>query len=314
MTFPVIVDPEEPMIQPPVIAGVSTWCQGSFDEGQVRVIVQNVDPYHYSAPFQATYDWTLTNDSSTLTSGTFGLAAWETQIIGLSTTTVGTFTFTVTDIDLGGSATAEVDVPDCVNAPPPPVGDPLPPTILVAAVSCSEDYGPDDGTGDFRFYVYNPGGADGSPRDYDYDVQWEQVSINSGLTSTAFDGGWTDGVGTFVHSGTFMVIVADHDDPSLTAAASVEVPECPPPPPPSDEPAPPNPPVFINVAMTCADPVLLDGRVDFVVLNPNWLFLGGPGELTYDWTLTDGTSTVESFEGYFAPRRDPVLQGSTPAR
>ena len=53
------------------------------------------------------------------------------------------------------------------------------------------------------------------------------------------------------------------------------------------------------MSTTCADPVLEDGRADFVRLNPNWQFLGGPGELTYDWSVVTGTTVVQSFQGWF---------------
>ncbi len=96
-----------------------------------------------------------------------------------------------------------------------------------------------------------------------------------------------------------MVMVNDHDSPALAVAVAVDVPECAPAPPPPADPAPPNAPLIIDVSTTCADPVLEDGRADFVRLNPNWLFLGGPGELTYDWSVVTGTTVVQSFQGWF---------------
>jgi len=58
-------------------------------------------------------------------------------------------------------------------------------------------------------------------------------------------------------------------------------------------------PQILAVTAQCADPVLLDGRADFVVFNPNYLFLGGTGELDYDWTLASTSAVVESGSGYY---------------
>ena len=299
-SFPVVVDPEDPALQPPVIVGASTWCQGNFDEGQIGIAVQNVDAYHYPPPFVATYAWTLTDAAADVTSsGTFELAGWETHAVHLSTTLVGPRTFTVTDVALGTSASVDLDLPDCVNAPPPVVADPLGPAVVIASVVCSEDINATSGTGSFHVHIQNPPGDDGTDRQYDVDVLAAQVSVWTDTTEPLFDGSWADEDAAFFHSGSYMVMVNDHDSPALAVAVAVDVPECAPAPPPPADPSPPNAPLIIDVSTTCADPVLEDGRADFVRLNPNWQFLGGPGELTYDWSVVTGTTVVQSFQGWF---------------
>lgn len=222
---PVTVDPENPAVQPPVIVHVAIWCVNGTPGA--KVLVQNVDVYHYPPPFQAHYDWELTDGASVIDDGSFDLAAWDTHIVDTATPAVAaTFVFTITDSELGTSASTDVVLPDCAAGPPPP--DPAPPVIIVPSMACAEDYGPDNGSGSFTFTVYNEPADDGSVREYEYAVAWvdEQVLVAEGPLGTLASTQWADGEVISLHSGTYTLGVSDVDDPSLGANVEVEVPAC----------------------------------------------------------------------------------------
>lgn len=295
---PVTVDPENPAVQPPVVVDVAIYCVNGTPGA--KVLVQNVDPYHYPPPFEAHYDWELTDGSSVLDDGSFDLAAWDTRIVYTATPAVaGTFVFTIVDDELDASASADVVLPDCSTEPAPSL-DPAPPVVIVPSVACAEDFGADNGSGSFTFAVYNEPNDDGSVREYEFAASWvdEQVLVAEGPLGTLASTQWADGEVLSLHSGTYMLGVSDVGDFSLGANVSVEVPPCDPDVPPV-EPVPPlNAPTIVDVTTQCADPVLLDGRADFYVLNDNYQVLGGTGELVYDWTLSLG-SVVESASGHY---------------
>ena len=288
-----IVDPENPAVLPPVIVNVAIWCPANFPEAQLRFTVQNVDLYHYPPPFKASYSWTKVYSGGD-SSGHLTLSGGESDVVGSSTSVTGPLTFTVTDDDLGGTATIEVDVPDCTN-PPPPVANPLPPVLIVPMVTCAEDFDADSGTGTISFLALNTPGDDGSARSYDFSVTWvdQQTTEDDGSFDDILDSLVADHKSVALHSGTYTVTVTDQADPTLATSQSVDIPPCEPDVPPA-EPAPPlAPPDILSVSTQCADPVLLDGTAGFVVLNANYLFLGGSGELGYELTLSSGSPAVE---------------------
>lgn len=295
---PVTVDPEDPAVQPPVIVDVTTGCINGF--AFAKVLVQNVDLYHYPEPFEAFYDWTLTDGTTALESGSFQLLAWDTRVVHLDTTGPGTYTFAITDADLGSSAGAEVVLPDCASQPAPSP-DPLGPLVIVPSVTCSEDLDPDNGSGVITFAVHNQPGDDSTAREYDFAVTWtqEQVKVAFGFHGSIGDTHWMARDIEYVHSGTYLVTVTDQADPALVANVSVEVPACAPDMPPAEPVAPLGAPQILQVSPHCADPVLLDGWASFTLFNPNYQFLGGAGDLTYDWTLESESAVIESFNGYF---------------
>jgi len=86
---------------------------------------------------------------------------------------------------------------------------------------------------------------------------------------------------------------------SHTASVSVDIPPCEPDVPPTDPVPPLAAPQFLSVATQCADPALFDGRADFVVNNANYQFLGGTGDLYYDWTLSSTSAVMEEGTGYY---------------
>ena len=294
ISSPVVVDPDDPVAPPPVIVTATSWCQVNWPEAQVEFVVQNVDLYHYPPPFEAVYSWTFSTSY-----GKFTLAGGESADVHLSTTHVGTFTFTVTDDELGGTASVQVEVPDCTNPPPPPA-DPLPPLIVVPVVTCADDFGANNGSAAVSFLVTNPPGDDGSTRSYEFSVTWvdSQLVVDDGDFGLIDDSDWIAHDTLDLHSGTYMITATDQADAALTASVSVEVPPCEPDVPPA-EPVPPlAAPQILSVTTQCADPVLDDGRADFVLLNANYLFLGGTGYLDYDWTLESTSAVIESFSGY----------------
>ena len=300
MSNPVVIDPEDPTVQPPVIVSVAPYCSGGF--GYAKVVVQNVDLFHYPAPFAAVFEWSLADASTTVEGDSFPILGWESQMIELGLGGAhdpGSYTITVSDVDLGVSATADVAIPDCTN-PPAPLPDPLPPLVVVAAVECAEDWGQDTGSGGFTFFVNNQPGDEVAPREYDFDVlrTASQLSVDSGSLGNVGQTHWTSHAVESEPAGTYIVTVTDHDDGALTASVSVEVPPCAPDAPPGEPVAPVLPLQFIQVTTHCADPALLDGRADYVILDPNYQFLGGPaGEIAIDWTLSSGAVVLEATSG-----------------
>ena len=117
-------------------------------------MVQNVDLHHYPAPFKAFYDWTLSDATSTIDTGSFQLAGWSTTVIDLAIFEPGSYTLTMVDTDLGTSATTDFVLPDCANEPGPSP-DPLPPLVIVSSVECGEHIAPDIGSGSIAFAVQN---------------------------------------------------------------------------------------------------------------------------------------------------------------
>ena len=299
MSAPVVVDPESPVVQPPVIVDVTTYCVNGSPGA--KLLVQNVDTFHYPVPFEAFYDWSLTDANATvLDDGHLQLLAWGTDVIYLDIVDPGAYLFTVTDTALGAMSSAEVVLPDCANQPAPAMG-PFGPLVLVPSVTCAEDFGPNNGSGVFTFAVQNQPNDDDSARDYDFAVTWtqQQTLVDSGDLGSLGNTHWIIHDVKYVHSGTFMVNVTDADDAALVANVSVEVSPCAPDVPSVGPVAPLAAPQILHVTPHCADPVQLDGWAEFIVLNANYLFLGGTGDLTYDWTLESDSAVIESFNGYF---------------
>jgi len=290
MSSPVVVDAEDPAPKPPVIVDVAVTCP---DLAAVTVLVQNVDTFHYPAPFPAIYAWTLADDVSTVDSGVLQLTGLEFGVSIAETVAAGTYTFTVTvtDADLDVAAATDLVVADCGSLPAPSP-DPLPPVVIVSSVTCvSLDF-----SGWVGFAVQNDGPDDGGARPYEYDVVAleTQTQVDAGNIADVPDGGWATRQATGLNAGTYLLGVVDSLDPDLAAYVEVDVPACPPPPPP-EFPAHSLDFTFLGVSTKCAVPPGADGSAHVHVLDH--IPLTADAYDNYEVTVAQGDDVVLSFAG-----------------
>lgn len=303
MSNPIVVDPDVPASNGPIIVDASVWCVPNVIGAQFEITVQNIDAYHYPPPLPATYVWTLGDNSGP----PFTLSAWESASIHLSTSDVGSQTFTVTDEWLDVSTTVDIVTPDCSNAPAPS-SDPLPPIVKVTAVSCWEGLG-DGGGGQFSFHVTNVPGDDGTTRPYEWWVSDGITTLTSGAIDSLADGASAGLVVPIAKGGSVVLVVRDHVEPALQVTVEVEIPPCAPPA--EDGPIPAAPEIVWTV-VSCVEGY---GAAEFVVLNANYPVLGGPGEVEYTWTLANADTVVETYTGWFYDGgvhtffKEPLKQG-----
>ena len=157
-----------------MIVDVTTYCAVGLPR---QVLVQNVDAFHYPIPFKRSMTGRSPTPARRRSTPEASNCLPDTHVVYLDAP-IRSYSFAVTDSDLGATSSTEVVLPDCVNQPAP--REPLRPLVIVPSVTCAEDFEPDNGSGLFTFAVQNQPGDDYSARSILRRHVTQQTLVDSG--------------------------------------------------------------------------------------------------------------------------------------